>query len=112
MILFILSQKAWIKRSVLPHESVGLGLDGQHGGRVAPQGLDADPGPQLPELERGVVRAGDDPVPLPVHLDAAHGVCVAHHGHPARDARPVDGDGEVPHLDGQVRAPTHKTVAV
>ena len=110
--LTILIQKAWMGRAAVPHEPVCLGLYGQHGRRVAPQGLDADPGPQLPELERGVVRAGDHPVTRPVHLDAAHRVGVAHHGHPARDARPVDRDGEVPHLDGQVRAPTHQSVAV
>ena len=61
----------------------------------------------LSDLERGVVGAGDDPVPGLVHLHAAHGVGVSHHGDAARDARPVHRDGEVPHLDGQVRAAAH-----
>ena len=59
---------------------------------MSPQRLDTEPGPQLPQFERGVVGAGDDAVPAPVHLEAAHRVSVAHHGHAARDARPVDGD--------------------
>ena len=79
---------------------------------MSSQSLDTDPGPQLPEFECGVIRAGDNPVPGLVHLDTAHSVGMTHHGHPTRYAGPVDGDGEVPHLDGQVRAPAHKTVAV
>ena len=66
---------------------------------MAPQCLDTDACLQLPYLESGVIRAGDDPVPVPVHLDTPDSVRVAHHGHPAGDAGPVDGDGEVPHLD-------------
>ena len=79
---------------------------------MASHGLDTDPRPQLPDLEAGVVWAGDDPVPGLVHLDAAHSVRVADHGHPAGDARPVDRDGQVPHLDGQVSAATHQAISV